>query len=82
MQHTHVGPYHIVNNGNASYPLLDHVLVRTLAFRDRGRRHRDGIKQKKTKVMRKMVSNNDVELKVFGGDVVEELQHHLIRVWM
>lgn len=32
--------------------------------------------------MRKTVSSNDVELKLVGGDVVEELQHHLIRSWM
>lgn len=31
--------------------------------------------------MRKPMSN-DVELKLVGADVVEELQHHVIRPWM
>lgn len=38
-------------------------------------------KGEENKLMRKTTSN-DVELKLVGGDVVKELQHHMIRPWM
>lgn len=32
--------------------------------------------------LRRKTTSNDVELKLVDADVVEELQHHMIRSWM
>lgn len=32
--------------------------------------------------LRRKTTENDVELKLVGADVVKELQHHMIRPWI
>lgn len=80
MQHTHAGPYYIVNNGNHLIPCPSSCQGIGWPLKT-GKVSQNLTKGEENKLRRKTTSN-DVELKLVGADVVEELQHHMITSWM
>lgn len=79
VQHTHVGLYYVVNNGNASYPHLTKSLLEAWPLGT------EKVSQKLNQAEGNksyMKNSSDAGLKLVGGDVEEELQNHSIRPGM